>query len=271
MADADDLEFPSSLDELSAQTDPAPSGSRWMKPPKAGQVKAELTDAEKINLIMHLDDREAKIGYALAVLAVVIGLLANVLLVPGHLSEAVVPIKVTPTAQGTCPTGSTLVKQSAETTATTSTHSASSTTKGELPKGDICVELRTRGEYLVQLGISLLVAFGLWITARTRRRSRVILVTFMCALVFLASSTIFMLIYAVYGVYLLMRSSRLQRETGGRKAQAARLAEERQRKTAARRGGAKVATTTPAGNPAPKANKRYTPKAPPKKRPPTRG
>lgn len=225
-------------------TEQRAGGSKWLKPKSRSTRPAPtpIPEAEKIRLITHLDRREQIWGYVFAGLTVALAITVylighRVLRDPAYLAY-----------HGQCAID---YKRVAESTAKTG------------PTAYVCVlnAMSASGlatQLILQLGMAAVIAF----VAYRGKRSQLTFALFLCALTFGTSSTTFALLFMAYGAYLLIRSNRLQKETGGRVAQANRMRAERE----ARKAGQPSPTTQAADRPVPAPSKRYTPKAAAKRR-----
>ena len=221
-------------------------GSKWLRAPKprATMSRSDLTEAEKIHLITWIDKREKTWGYVFAGMTVVLSVV--VYLIGLRVLKDPANVKYT----GSCPFDYKKVLL------------APSATDPKLYK--CFLNAMSKSGLITQMILQLGVAAAIWFTAKRGRRSQLLVAVFLGGLSFGTASTTFALLYLAFGAFLLIRSSRLQRETGGRVAQAARLREEREAKRAGR------PTRDAKGNPTdlkptPKPSKRYTPKAPTKR------
>ena len=214
--------------------------SSWLKPKKqrAQVVRPELTEAEKIYLITNCDRKEQNWGFGFAVMTVLLSIV--VLLIGFKSLHNPAQINV---VNGKCPSGYSLVTEGTQ-----------------KPPLSFCNKINvTAGGLWLQFAMMELVAFGIAFTARNGRRSRLTFAIFIGGLLFVTTSTAFALMYMAFGAWLLIRSNRLQKETGGKTAHAQRLREDREAKKAGRssQSGSQRPTASAA---APKPNKRYTPK-----------
>ncbi len=214
--------------------------SSWLKPKKqrTQAIRPELTEDEKIHLITNCDRKEQNWGFGFAVMTVLLSIVVLLIGFKTLHNPALVPV-----SNGKCPSGYSLVTEGTQ-----------------KPTLSICSKANvTAGALWLQFAMMELVAFGIAFTARNGRRSRLTFAIFIGGLLFVTTSTAFALMYMAFGAWLLIRSSRLQKETGGKAAHAQRLREDREAKRAGRssqpRGQRPVASTN-----SPKPNKRYTPK-----------
>ena len=214
--------------------------SSWLKPKKqrTQAIRPELTEDEKIRLITNCDRKEQNWGFGFAVMTVLLSIV--VLLIGFRTLHNPAQINV---VNGKCPSGYSLVTEGTQ-----------------KPPLSFCNKINvTAGGLWLQFAMMELVAFGIAFTARNGRRSRMTFAIFIGGLLFVTTSTAFAPMYMAFGAWLLIRSNRLQKETGGKAAHAQRLREDREAKKAGR-------TTSTNGQrpsssvPVPKPNKRYTPK-----------
>ncbi|HUZ09773.1 MAG TPA: hypothetical protein VMU76_06350 [Acidimicrobiales bacterium] len=245
----------------------------FLNPPKAkAQAKAqaqgreeqperELTDAEKRARITQIDDTERKLGYAASILAAVIALIT---FVPFINNPALTIQKTTAPLKGhTCPTHYEYAKVSGHFT---------------------CVANVThpRSYWLTELAILLIFAVAVFITTRIRRRAALAFATLMTGLAMLSVvQSVLAFPFIFLGGWLLIRAWRVQRYgsptakgptrtkddggTGGARGTGTKPAAARGNGRSGRgRRGAKK----PAGPTRPAPSKRYTPKAPPRRRVP---
>ncbi len=223
--------------------------SRWLKPKQATYAPAQKTlpEAEKIELIRGLSVNERRSGLAYAAATILIALLVAIVLSSVKTQDTVVPV------DGKCPNSNyTLVKDG---------------NKGAGPVYSICQsKISQVGGPILFDGLIVLGAVAIGISAQRKRRSWLTFATVLTGLLLMSVplTSTFALLYLGFGVWLLLRSSRLQKQTGGRAAHALRLREERDAKRANRTSGGRSAGTPArspiASGPAPKPNKRYTPK-----------
>jgi hypothetical protein len=234
--------------------------------PKAPEDDSQMTDAEKAKAIRRLDSLERKLGFVGAALVAVI---AGVAFIP-YIRN---PNKLYIVARSgkTCPTGF----------------------KDHLVNGaHQCAGVYTRGHYVVEMLIVLLFAAFILVATIVGKRS---LLAFALLFSGLAVSTttgsLFGLIFLIGGGWLLVRGYRLQKYGTASGKEVAQIARERRAERTASGGKASSARatsgggrskptrssksakgapqqTTPTGRAKPQASKRYTPKTPPRKRPP---
>jgi len=230
-------------------------GSRWLKP-KAGAAsptRDNLSEVEKIELIRGLSANERRSGLAFAAATIVIAILVAVVLSTVKTQDTVVPVN------GKCPNSNyTLVKDG---------------NKGAGPSYSICQsKISQIGGPALFDGLIVAGAVAIGISAHKKRRSWLTFATVLTGLLLMSVplTSTFALLFLGFGAWLLLRSSRLQKQTGGRAAHALRLREERDAKRAQRTGGTRAGAAPSrspnATGPAPKPNKRYTPKNAPQRR-----
>lgn len=215
---------------------------------------APLSEAEKERAIRNVDPTERKLGYGAAALMAVAGLFA---LVP-HIEHPNRPVVVTATkTKGKCPSDYTEVAK-------------------------VCTQyvVHSRSDWILSLAVVLVLAVLVAVATRWGRRS---LLAFALLFGGLAVETLTYpdlgLLFLIGGGWLLVRSYRVQKYGTTSSREVAKIAAERRsdkRKgitpapTKASAKGAKAkgkAAPTPGERPKPGANKRYTPKAPPRKKP----
>ncbi len=229
--------------------------SRWLKQKADTTTPARdnLTEAERIELIRGLSGNERRAGLAFAAATILIAILVAVVLSTVKTQDTVVPV------DGKCPNSNyTYVKDG---------------NKGAGPTYAICQsKISQIGGPVLFDGLIVLGAVAIGISAQRKRRSWLTFATVLTGLLLMSVplTSTFALLYLGFGAWLLLRSSRLQKQTGGRAAHALRLREERDAKRAQRtggtRGGAAPTRSPSATGPAPKPNKRYTPKNTPRGR-----
>ena len=229
-----------------------------------GPVK--MTEEEKARAIRQVDPTERKIGYFGAALIAVIGLVSFVAFIDNP--KKTVPLTV-PRSGKSCPSGY----------------------KAELIKGahDCFANVHhPRSYWILELAIVLVFAAFVLVATRVGRRSMLAFALLFGGLaVESTTGSILGLGFVVAGGWLMVRAYRVQKygsptaKSGANAAERPTRADrERPAKAGAAAGGgsrssksAKSAKTTKAtqttadGRPKPGANKRYTPKAPPRKKP----
>jgi hypothetical protein len=233
-------------DALDPNESTAPSrgtSSKWLKPKATAASSGDhLTETEKIELIRGLSSNERRAGLAYAAATVVIAILVAIVLSTVKTQDTVIPV------DGKCPNSNyTLVRDG---------------NKGAGPSYAICQsKISQIGGPALFDSLIVLGAVAVGISAQRKRRSWLTFAVVLTGLLLMSVplTSTFALLYLGFGAWLLLRSSRLQKQTGGRAAHALRLREERDQKRAARTGGSRSTRPTPSST-APKANKRYTPK-----------
>lgn len=265
-------------DETSGAGSPARSGtwqqrlsSSFLKPPKPKAPKAAdpesekpLTDAEKAQRIKMIDPTERKLGYGGAILAVIIGLIATA----PFINDPRLTVKVTePILTG-------------HKCATPDVYQYIKYQGRYACVGNIAY---SRSHWLFLLGAVLVFAVALFITTRIARRAPLAFVAIMTGLALLSfTQSILAFPYVLFGGWLIVRAYRAQKY-------GTTSAKEVREIITARRTGTDTKKTpgkgTPTARPAkkgkkaetppsatgrtpPSPNKRYTPKAPPKKKVP---
>lgn len=223
-------------------------------------ARPALSDAEVRDKVTQIDATERKIGLGGAALAVVIGLFG---LVPGIEHRGVKAGK-----HHSCPSGYTYAEAAKE-----------------------CAQYAHRSVWVWELVIVLVFALAIFVTVRIGRRSAVAFALVMAgfALEF-AVQSILAVVFIFAGGWLVVRAWRVQRYGSPNASAAVRRAADKERRTsrsagsgrgatragsgtASRRGDSKGKSkanevVTASGRPKPDANKRYTPKSPPRKKPP---
>jgi hypothetical protein len=226
------------------------------KPPPAPQDVdfARMTDDEKRARIVGVDPTERKIGIAASVLGVVLALYANL---PYMVSKTSVLTTVKPKGKTCAPVVG--IKH---------LHYVASTKS--------CNGIYPPSHYVLPLVVSLVLASAIYVTVRIRRRAPLAFTMVMTGLAF--GSLIVLVPYGVAGGWIMLRAWRTQKYGAptaksvmtGWSAPPARGSARRAKASAPRdrKGKGAPSSTT---RKAPTANKRYTPKAPPKKKvsPPT--
>ncbi len=222
-------------------------------PPKTEVVEAEvdvsrLSDEEKRALITRIDPLERKIGLAASAFAAVLAVLINVTYMLGHFA---VPIAGVTPKNGHCPGGFKYVKA-----------------------GNTCNGVYPPNHYILPLVLGLVFALAIFVTVRIGRRAPL---AFAIALTGVALGSLIEIIpFILVAGWLILRSYRVQKY-GSPKAKAP-LPGWVPPPRAQGRSRAKPSSSTPTKTKSasassqagsrkpPPANKRYTPKAPPKKR-----
>jgi hypothetical protein len=242
------------LDRISQAFSRTPSA----KPTSGGRAEApeeKLTGAELKAKVSQVDDRERKIGYAGAALGVVVSLAS---LVP-YIVNPKLGAKTTRATSKTCPVNHDyrVVHHVAECVAVISSRSA----------------------LLATLAVLLVFSIAIGVATRIGRRSFVAFAALMTGLAFFTVLPLFGVPYLAGGGWLLVRAWRAQQN--GSPTAKRPVDGNAGSRSASRTSGAKTSTTPasgkrgkggapkePVGKQAPTANKRYTPKAPPKKKVP---
>jgi len=235
--------------EATTTEDKVERSARWLKPKSRTVPTANdsLTETEKIELIRGLSVNERRSGLAYCAATVLIAILVAVVLSTVKTQDTVIPVN------GKCPSSNyTLVKDG---------------NKGAGPTYAICQsKISQIGGPVLFDALIVLGAVAVGVSAQRKRRSWLTFATVITGLLLMSVplTSTFALLYLGFGAWLLLRSSRLQKQTGGRAAQALRLREEREAKRAGRTPSGRTSapgTRSPgATGPAPKPNKRYTPK-----------
>lgn len=231
-------------------------------PPKASPASkdvdfSQLTDDEKRARISGVDPTERKVGIAASLLGVALALYANV---PDMVSKISVPTTVKPKDKKCIPV-----------TGITHLHYVASTKS--------CDGVYQTSHYILPLVVSLVLATAIYVTVRIHRRAPLAFTMVMTGLAF--GSLIVLLPYGVAGGWVMLRAWRTQKY-GAPNAKAVmpgwtppppRGSTRRAKSTAprGRNGKGKGPETATTRKPT-AANKRYTPKSPPKKKaaPPAR-
>jgi hypothetical protein len=222
-----------------------------------------MTDAQKRNLVNQIDPTERKIGYAASALAVVLTLVANIPYMVSRVSVA------------------TTTKPNGHTCADHYTY----TTNGA-GKAATCNTIYPASHYAFYLVVLLVFSVAIFVTVRIGRRAPLAFTMVLTGLALgsFIANTIIVLPFIVAGGWLLLRAWRSQKygspsakaplpgytpamrgpapKTGtasGRPSASTTNASRRSRK-------GQPTPTTATGRSAPTANKRYTPKAPPRKK-----
>jgi hypothetical protein len=222
-------------------------------PPKAPKEQAavdfsRMSDEEKRARIVGVDPTERKIGIGASILGVALALYANV---PYMVSKVAVRTTVKPKGK-TC----------APVVGITDLHYVAST--------KVCDGVYPANHYILPLVVSLVLSVAIYVTVLIRRRAPLAFTMVMTGLGF---GTVLVLVpYGVAGGWIMLRAWRTQRYGApnaksvltGWVAPSPRGTTRRAKASAPRGRKGKGADTT-ARKP-PSANKRYTPKSPPKKK-----
>ena len=234
----------------------------------AGEVQPErpLTDAEKRARITQIDDTERKLGYAASILAGVIALLTFVPFIDNP--NLTITKTAAPTKGHTCPTHYEYAKVSGHFT---------------------CVQYVThpRSYWVTELVILLLFVVAIFITTRIGRRAALAFATLMTGLAMLSVvQSVLAFPFIFLGGWLLIRAWRVQRygsptakgpaakgpgsdgSPGSKAGGGGRGSGTRPAATRGEGRGRRGASKKPAGPTRPAPSKRYTPKAPPRRRVP---
>ncbi|MGH8989169.1 MAG: hypothetical protein ACRDXC_11355 [Acidimicrobiales bacterium] len=215
---------------------------------------SRMSDDEKRTRISGVDPTERKLGIAGAALGVVLAIYANV---PGMVSKTSVLTTVKPKG-----------KSCGTVIGITHLHYVASTKS--------CNGVYPPSHYVLPLVVSLVLAVAIYVTVRIRRRAPLAFTMVMTGLAF--GSLIVLLPYGVAGGWIMLRAWRTQKYGAptakspmpGWTAPPPRGSTRRAKGAAprARQGKGAGASAT---RRSPAANKRYTPKSPPKKKvaPPT--
>lgn len=206
---------------------------------------ARMDDDEKRAYIVRVDPTERKIGIAASILGVALAIYANV---PYMISKTAVPTTVKPKGKF-CADGLTYVA-----------------------KSNTCNGVYPASHYVLPLVVSLVLAVAIYVTVRIRRRAPLAFTIVMTALAF---GTLLVLVpYGVAGAWIMLRAWRTQKygaptaktAVTGWVAPPPRGTTRRAKSTGSRASGRKAADATAHTRKPPAANKRYTPKTPPKKK-----
>lgn len=208
---------------------------------------SRMTDDEKRARIVAVDPTERKVGFAAAILGVALALYANV---PPMTTKTVVPWTTSPPKGTTCALGLTYAA-----------------------KTKTCNGIYPPSHYVLPLIVSLVLALAIYITVLIRRRAPLAFTMVMTGLAF--GSLFVLLPYGFAGGWVMLRAWRTQKNGSptartpltGWTAPPPRGSTRRAKASAPRSGQrGKGADSTGASRKPPVANKRYTPKSPPKKK-----
>lgn len=209
---------------------------------------ARMSDEEKRAYIVQIDPSERKIGLVAAALGAALALYANV---PYMVSKIAVPTTVKP-------------------------HGRSCGIAGlhYVAKTKTCNTAYPASHYILPLVVSMVLALAIYVTVRIRRRAPLAFTMVMTGLAF--GSLLILVPYGVGAGWVMLRAWRTQKygaptarsPVTGWVAPAPRAAG---RRSGGRGRRGKPAESDGAARKPPEANKRYTPKSPPKKKvaPPT--
>ena len=216
-------------------------------PPPEEPDYARLTDDEKRSRIVTVDPLERKIGFAAAAFAAVAAIGTTV---PYMVSKIAVTTTTKPVGRH-CPNGLTFISHG----------SAAATCRGIYPAS----------HYAIDVGVLLVMALAIYVTTRIGRRSAL---AFTSALTGVAFGAIYLVVpFVLVAGWVMLRSWRTQRY-GAANAKTARpgytppagRGTSRRTRTSAAGKGTTRNGTGPGNRKPPEANKRYTPKSPPKKK-----
>lgn len=216
--------------------------------PQPPKVPAEdidftrLSDDEKRAYIVQIDPAERKVGLIASALGIALALYANV---PYMVSKRAVPSTVKPTGHS-CPAGFHYV--------------ASSNT---------CNTVYPASHYVLPLIVSIVLALAIYVTIRIRRRAPLAFTMVMTGLAF--GSLFVLLPYGIGGAWIMLRAWRTQKygspsaksPVNGWAAPSPRAPRGRAKPKPGAKGAKGGSDTSRKG---PEANKRYTPKSPPKQK-----
>jgi hypothetical protein len=225
-----------------------PSASRATAQPERVDF-SRMTDEEKRARIVGIDPTERKVGIGASILAVALAIYANV---PLMVSKTVVPTTVVPKG-----------KSCGRVIGITDLH--------YVAKTKACDGIYPSSHYILPLIVSLVFAIAIYVTVRIRRRSPLAFTLVMTGLAF--SSLLILVPYGAAGGWIMLRAWRTQKY-GAPNAKFAMTGwvppaprgSARRAKSTAPRGRRGKAADAPTTRKPPSANKRYTPKAPPKKK-----
>lgn len=227
----------------------------FLRPPAPKTARDEhvdfsrMTDDEKRARIVGVDPTEKKVGIAASLLGVALAIYANV---PYMVSKTSVVTTVKPKDK-TC----------APVLGITDLHYVASTSS--------CNGIYSASHYVLPLVVSLVLAIAIYVTVLIRRRAPLAFTIVMTGLAF--GSLVVLVPYGLAGGWIMLRAWRTQKYGSptartamtGWVAPPPRGSTRKARSTAPRGRKGKDAATTTVRKP-PAANKRYTPKSPPKKK-----
>ena len=215
---------------------------------------SRMTDDEKRARIVGIDPTERKLGFVAAAMGVVLAIYANV---PYMVSKTSVPTTVKPNGKTCGPV-------------------VGITDLRYVASSKSCDGIYPSSHYILPLVVSLVLAAAVYVTVRIRRRSPLAFALVMNGLAF--GSLLVLVPFGVAGGWVMLRAWRTQKYGApnaksvlpGWTAPPPRGTTRRAKTTAPRGRKGKAAEAATTRKPA-AANKRYTPKSPPKKRvaPPT--
>lgn len=226
-------------------------------PPKAAPSDpgypnfARMTDEEKQNRIRRVDPTERKLGIAASIIAVV---LAMVSYIPYMVSKRSVALTTVKPKNGKCHAAAGIMH----------IHYVAST--------KTCDGIYSASHYVLPLVVVLVLAAAIYVTVLIGRRSALAFTLVMTGLAF--GTFIYLLPYAVAGGWVMLRAWRTQKYGAptsktvltGWVPPPARGTARRPANTSPRGRRGKGAEAKPTVRKPPSANKRYTPKSPPKKK-----
>lgn len=209
---------------------------------------SRMTDDEKRALIVRVDPAERRVGVAASILGVILALYANV---PYMVSKIAVPTTVKPKGKA-CADGLKYTVASGKAT---------------------CNGIYPPSHYVLPLVVTLVLALGIYVTVRIGRRAPMAFTIIMTGLAF--GSLLVLVPYGLAGAWIMLRAWRTQKygapnvrvvQTGWTPP-APRGTTRRAKSTGPRSSRrSRKGEQEPAARKPPTANKRYTPKAPPKKK-----
>lgn len=239
---------PSTVWQRLSQTFLRPPALKRRLPAEPAHVDfSRMSDEEKRARIVGVDPAERKVGIAAAILGLVLALYANV---PPMTTKTVVPWATSPPKGKTCALGLTYVART-----------------------KTCNGIYPPSHYVLPLIVSLVLALAIYVTVLIRRRAPLAFTMVMTGLAF--GSLFVLLPYGFAGGWVMLRAWRSQKygspsaktPVTGWTAPPPRGSTRRAKSSAPRSGRrGKGADSTPTSRKPPVANKRYTPKSPPKKK-----
>jgi len=197
-----------------------------------------MSNPERGKAVLGLDPLERKVGLIGAALAAFIGVVATVPYLANPKAKVSAPAKGT-----SCPVG--FHYQSA---------------------AKNCLGIYPRSHWLFELGLLLLFAVALYVTVRMGRRGPLGFVALMAGLAFMSNVQILGVPFIAAGGWLLIRASRVQRYGSPSGTRANPTGERKPPPPRAERAARAKKSRAPEPK-GPVASKRYTPKAPKRKRP----
>jgi hypothetical protein len=210
-----------------------------------------MTDEEKRARITRVDPTERKVGIGASILAGALALYANVPFMVSKKSVLITTVKPKGTS---CPT----------TVGITKLHYVAASKS--------CWGVYPASHYVLPLVVSLVLAVAIYVTVRIRRRAPLAFTMVMTGLAF--GSLLVLVPYAVAGGWIMLRAWRTQKYGAptaksvmtGWVAPPARGTTRRAKTASPRTRRGKSAQPASTTRKPPSANKRYTPKSPPKKK-----